>query len=134
MVNDKKQEGYDTLFLVINEKNGVVSEYQRQLYEASLLGINRVMYCFIKSKDKNSNGRLGNIQKKLNDTCEVLKMQSLKPVVSLLGPCCNEVIKTNEEGYAISAIYDYDISFESYKKERGTLQNRERIGKVLTKS
>ena len=95
MVNDKKQEGYDTLFLVINEKNGVVSEYQRQLYEASLLGIDRVMYCFIESKDKNSNGRLGNIQKKLNDTCEVLKMQSLKPVVSLLGPCCNEVIKTN---------------------------------------
>ncbi len=134
MVNDKKQEGYDTLFLVINEKNGVVSEYQRQLYEASLLGIDRVMYCFIESKDKNSNGRLGNIQKKLNDTCEVLKMQSLNPVVSLLGPCYNEVIKTNEEGYAISAIYDYDISFESYKKERGTLQNRERIGKVLTKS
>lgn len=132
MVNDKKQEGYDTLFLVINEKNGVVSEYQRQLYEASLLGIDRVMYCFIESKDKNSNGRLGNIQKKLNDTCEVLKMQSLKPVVSLLGPC--QVIKTNEEGFAISAIYDYDISFESYKKERGTLQNRERIGKVLTKS
>lgn len=111
-----------------------MSEYQRQLYEASLLGIDRVMYCFIESKDKNSNGRLGNIQKKLNDTCEVLKMQSLKPVVSLLGPCCNEVIKTNEEGYAISTIYDYDISFKSYKKERDTLQNRERIGKVLTKS
>lgn len=137
MIDDKQYKCYDTLFLVINERDGVVSECQRQLYEASLIGIDRAMYCYVTTEEEKYHGRLGDIQKKLDDTCEMLKIRRLNTTIYVLEPFYEDsmIVQANDNGWIKSGLSDENIFFGPYKEDRmGMLQNRERIGKVLTKS
>ncbi len=128
---------HDTLFLVIKEGDGVVAEYQRQLYEASLLGIDRVMYCLVcDSNENNEHNRIDDSLEKLEMTCDILKMQLLDKTVIVEGPFYDysKVVKTNEDGFLMSII-DSGADFTCYKNEnKSKLQNRERVGKILVKS
>lgn len=127
---------YNTLFLVIQVNEGVLPEYQRQLYEASLLGIKRVLYCHVfDSNGGNNHNRLDRMIEKLEMVCRTLNIQSFDRTMSLWPPfsCMggSKVIKTNDEGI-ISNIGD---NFDYYKeKNHRILENREKIGKVLVKS
>ena len=128
---------YDTLFLIIKEGDGVVAEYQRQLYEASLLGIDRVMYCFVcDSNENNERNRIDEAMEKLNMTCDILKMQLLDMIAIVEEPFYDysKVVKTNEDGF-LRSIIDSGADFTCYKNEnKSKLQNRERVGKILIKS
>lgn len=126
---------HDTLLLIIRE-NGIISEYQRQLYEASLLGINRVLYCLVCDFNENSKyNRLDEAVEKLDMVCDILKIQSLDKTItvwnsSLIG---SRVVKTNSEGI-ITGISDSNY-FDCYKEKNGSiLQKRKRVGEVLAKS
>ena len=127
---------HDTLFLVIKEEDGVVAEYQRQLYEASLLGIDRVMYCLVcDSNENNEHNRIDAALEKLEMTCDILKMQLLNKTIIVWDSFGEDsrIIKTNDEGFVISSIACGDY-FDCYKaKNSDMLQTREKVGKVLAK-
>lgn len=127
---------HDTLFLVIKEEDGVVAEYQRQLYEASLLGIDRVMYCLVcDSNENNEHNRIDDSLEKLEMTCDILKMQLLNKTIIVWDSFGEDsrIIKTNDEGFVISSIACGDY-FDCYKaKNSDMLQTREKVGKVLAK-
>lgn len=127
---------HDTLFLVIKEEDGVVAEYQRQLYEASLLGIDRVMYCLVcDSNENNEHNRIDDALEKLEMTCDILKMQLLNKTIIVWDSFDenSRIIKTNDEGFLISSIACGDY-FDCYKaKNSDVLQTREKVGKVLAK-
>ena len=127
---------HDTLFLVIKEEDGVVAEYQRQLYEASLLGIDRVMYCLVcDSNENNKHSRIDDALEKLGMTCDILKMQLLNKTIIVWDSFDenSRIIKTNDEGFLISSIACGDY-FDCYKaKNSDMLQTREKVGKVLAK-
>lgn len=127
---------HDTLFLVIKEGDGVVAEYQRQLYEASLLGIDRVMYCLVcDSNENNKHNRIDDALEKLEMTCDILKMQLLNKTIIVWDSFDenSRIIKTNDEGFLISSIACGDY-FDCYKaKNSDVLQTREKVGKVLAK-
>lgn len=127
---------HDTLFLVIKEEDGVVAEYQRQLYEASLLGIDRVMYCLVcDSNENNEHNRIDDSLEKLEMTCDILKMQLLNKTIIVWDSFDEDsrIIKTNDEGFVISSIACGDY-FDCYKaKNSDVLQTREKVGKVLAK-
>ena len=127
---------HDTLFLVIKEEDGVVAEYQRQLYEASLLGIDRVMYCLVcDSNENNEHNRIDDSLEKLEMTCDILKMQLLNKTIIVWDSFGEDsrIIKTNDEGFVISSIACGDY-FDCYKaKNSDVLQTREKVGKVLAK-
>ena len=127
---------HDTLFLVIKEEDGVVAEYQRQLYEASLLGIDRVMYCLVcDSNENNEHNRIDDSLEKLEMTCDILKMQLLNKTIIVWDSFGEDsrIIKTNDEGFIISSIACGDY-FDCYKaKNSDVLQTREKVGKVLAK-
>ena len=127
---------HDTLFLVIKEEDGVVAEYQRQLYEASLLGIDRVMYCLVCDSNKNNeHNRIDDSLEKLEITCDILKMQLLNKTFIVWDSFGEDsrIIKTNDEGFIISSIACGDY-FDCYKaKNSDVLQTREKVGKVLAK-
>ena len=127
---------HDTLFLIIKEEDGVVAEYQRQLYEASLLGIDRVMYCLVcDSNENNEHNRIDDSLEKLEMTCDILKMQLLNKTIIVWDSFGEDsrIIKTNDEGFVISSIACGDY-FDCYKaKNSDMLQTREKVGKVLAK-
>ena len=129
---------HDTLFLVIKEEDGVVAEYQRQLYEASLLGIDRVMYCLVCNSNENiKRSRIDDSLEKLDMTCDILKMQLLNKTIIVWDSFAfgkdSMIIKTNDEGFIISSIACVDY-FDCYKaKNSDMLQTREKVGKVLAK-
>ena len=131
MVN--KTDVQDTLLLIVKESDGVVAEYQRQLYEASLLGIERVIYCLV--CDSEDNKRLDHIMDKLEMTCDILKMHSLDKVFYVWDSFLSDskVMRTYAEGFLISSISS-NVYFNSYKEEKkDLLHNRERVGKVIVK-
>ena len=125
-------ENKDTLVLEISGKKGIVGEYQRALYEASLLGIDRVLYCYVWD---NNEKRGEEIFDKLIKTSEIL---NIIPVSTSIG--CDEemfsgpmVCKTDED-YNINVSLSQFTTFENYKKAReNILENRENVGKVLAK-
>ena len=127
---------HDTLFLIIKEEDGVVAEYQRQLYEASLLGIDRVMYCLVcDSNENNEHNRIDDSLEKLEMTCDILKMQLFNKTIIVWDSFGEDsrIIKTNDEGFVISSIACGDY-FDCYKaKNSDMLQTREKVGKVLAK-
>ena len=127
---------HDTLFLVIYEKNGIVSEYQKMLYEASLIGIKRVMYCFVCDYETNNKGdRIDDMAQKIEMTCDLLNIESLNTYSIVYDSFVDShIIKTNEEGYKISIGIDDSQYFNNYKEEhKNNLEDRTRLGKVLAK-
>lgn len=130
-----ESQQHDTLLLVIKEKEGVVSDYQRQLYEASLLGMDRVVYCFIADDfSQNKSSRLEYIRQKIELTCELLNIEPMDISFSMRAPSFlsgSRVIKTNDEGIIIGGVGE---RFDDYKqKNNNALQQRKRIGYVFAK-
>lgn len=127
--------GNDTLMLVIDEKKGIVSEYQKQLYEASLLGINKVLYCFVCDSDTNNKSdRINDMAEKIEMTCELLKMELLNKCFTVFDSFTgSRVVKTNDEGFLISSLVSVQY-FDNYKEvHKNSLHDRARLGKVLAK-
>lgn len=121
----------DVLILEIKEQDGVVAEYQRILYEASLLGIKRVKFMCVWAPD----GTRGTeIFPKLLKTCDLLRIKPLNSITGYNdclydGPMIGKLGENNN----VSLIQDL-VSFESLKqKNSNKLENKERIGKVLAK-
>lgn len=134
---NKNEYHIDTLVLEINEEKGIVGEYQRVLYEASLMGIDRVsLACVWKDDADEKRSRGEDIFPKIVKTCELLKIEPLAFQVGYYnnmydGPMIG---KTNSKGTIESFNCNKLISFEEYKEGKGTLlEKRDSVGKVLAK-
>lgn len=126
-------DAQDTLLLVIKESDGVIAEYQRQLYEASLLGIERVYYCLC--FDLNENRRLDDALEKLKMVCDILNMEVLDRMITIWNSSMvdSRIVKTNSDGI-ICSVFGTEY-FSKYKETNiGKLQDRERVGKVMAKA
>lgn len=134
----KEKDYYiDTLILEIDVDHGVVGEYQRTLYEASIMGIKHVLFAPLFSNDETGEKSRGeDMSLKIMNTCEVLEIQPLPIQISYEGSIYDGpmVGQVNDHG-TIKSIMPYDLqSFEEYKKGQPNLiKNRDSVGKVLSK-
>lgn len=136
MINVKNK--YDTLYLIIEADVGIVSEYQRKIYEAFLLGVYRVIFAF--SCDSyfvnQKNNRAKDIIEKLQMTCDVLNMEILESaVIWSISAVDSKILKTNDDGKILTPLLKGQV-FDDYKnksKNRKILVQREGVGKVFVK-
>lgn len=118
----KKNE--EILVLEINGKKNVI-EYQKKLYEASVLGISHVMFLIVLDDIKKHQDNINSMRQTLYETCKILKIKPSKFVVTIPGK--GSVIGTsvgtlNENGYAYK-LYNLP-KFSNYKRRKG---NQERL-------
>lgn len=124
----------DALLLVIHEKTGKVCEYQRMLYEASLLGIEHVRYCLVYETEEEYE-RINEVYQKLEMTCEVFNMTSSNSVMSVYDnfEMKSKIIKVDEEDRLVSLISGI-ATFDEYKNNNSEMLNsKQNVGKVLAK-
>lgn len=131
---NKMKDNNDVLVLEIDEKDGVVASYQRTLYEASLLGIDKVKFICVWSEEENPKRERGeDIFPKITKTCEILNINPCDNVTGYYGKMYDGPMmgKITEKGYfEFSSISG---TFEDYKNSIDSLPTRERVGKILAK-
>ena len=126
------------LLLAIDPINGVVAEYKRQIYEASLLGIKSIKYIFLLdqgNESENIYNKIDEIIKLLNET---IKKFDLKVCDTILYSFqsknkVSSVVKVDNLGRLRSCIEGYE-DFSTYKKHnKDKLRNRKKLSMALRK-
>lgn len=106
------------LFLEIDEKNGVVGDYQRTLYAASVLGIDRVLFACIWDEEKNKKRQRGEeIFTKILRTCEILNIDSVPYIISYADRMYENAMIIEEDKYGLMSLSGISGTFENYKSK-----------------
>lgn len=119
----------DTIVLEVSGERDIV-KYQKSLVEASLLGINRIMFCCVWGNDEKKGEEIFN---KLVSNCKSLNIIPVSDVFGYEEEMFGETMigKTDESGHLIS--FGKLISFDDYKISKGKFVEESSIDKVLTK-
>lgn len=126
-----KPKEYDALLLIVDERDGIFTEYQRQLCEASLCGIEHVLFCFVCDNDNDSN-RVNYMEEKLNITLDLLNMKRLSTTITVWDDFIDSrVLKINENERILTSVLGFQL-FDEYKENK--MDSEKENLKLLTKS
>ena len=115
MSEKETEKLYDTLYFIVNEKDGILAEYQKQLYEAAICGIDRVRFVVQPDLERKSN-RLNDMQIKLRLTCEVFHLEVIEPGYiddEMWMANSSLVFKTEQDGSLSKTHCDFDVFKET---------------------
>ncbi len=130
----KKNE--EILVLEINGKKNII-EYQRKLYEASVLGISHVMFLIVLDDIKRHQDNINSMQQILYETCKILKIKPSTSVATVYGEGSfigTSVGTLNENGniYKLSNLPKFS-NYKRRKSNQGRLATAEEFEKVYSK-
>lgn len=128
----------DVLFLEIDEKNGIVGEYQRVLYQASILGIDRVLFASVWSDEEDKKRERGaEIFSKIIKTCEILDIRPVSYSVGYSEKMYDDamIAKTDDRGLVFFSSITSTDTFENYKtiNNKANKINKNDMIKILSK-
>lgn len=123
------------LVLRVKEKSGNVIKYQKQLYEARVLGIEEVLFIFEVEHESNLNYRADFMAKKLVKTCEILGLRINHNIVSWAGETLfDTTIGSKHEDGRIKSFNS--LTFEEFvnlEENKQKLSDNDVFGNVLVK-
>ena len=126
----KKKKDMDIIVLEISGENGNLKDYQRALCEASLLGINKIMFCCIWDNNQDEGEKI------LDKLIDNLKSLNITPMNTSIGYAKElfhgpMVGRSDALGYLES--FGNLIPFNEYKASKGIVIEEEQIAKVFAK-